>query len=894
VRFTIERIRTLVLAAGVLLVVALGVFLAIGRFKSPFSRRDIPKRLGIDIEQEANGVTYTQAHGGHTLFKIHASKVVQLKNDHALLHDVRIELYGADGSRVDSIEGNEFEYDQKAGTATASGPVEMTLTRPGEAAAVLPQANPQPAAGEKSKSNPLTAAAQTAARGEIHVKTSGLTFDQQSGVVTATERVDFSMIQGSGSSVGASYDSQQGFLVLNRDVDLIMHPAASAGSGMAGAREAGTVEIHAAHAEFYTDTNLCNLRAASADYRGSHAMAAQAQIIFRDDGTAVRLEATGGFSVATAAGGHLTAPVAAMDFDEHNQPRHGHLEGGVTMDSVSGARTVHGTAPTMEIEFTPQGGLRHAHLERGVVLRSEETNQDAAGVPVHVSRTWRSPVADVEFRPALRQEKGRSEGKIEPATMHGYGGVTVSGMSQRGNAAPAPSRLAADEVSGEFGPDSTLTAITGLGHASLEQTTAAGAHEMARSDQLEAHFAPPASSAGAGSGSSAKIGAPASGISASQGSRGRDNTQIQSAVLEGHVVLIEQPAAKPGAPPQPEMQATASRADYEEAGLPPTAGLPGREGEWMQLTGSPRVADGGLELTADQIDVSRTSGEAFARGNVKGTWTNDAPDRPGAGTNSQKEDGVNLGGQGPAHVVAAEAELHQATGEAIFRGNARLWQQANAVDAPVIALSRQKQTLVARGSDAAHPVTAVLVSAGGLGAGKQEGSGKGTGGKPAAPSVVRMRGGELWYSGVERRAVMRGGILGTVTAETGTATSVSNEVELQLARAASRPSGQAPTGQVSTGKVSAGQAPAGRVESMTATGHVVVSSQGRRGTGEQLVYSSEDGDYRLTGTAAALPRMTDPERGSVTGEALIFNSRDDSVSIEGGAQKTRTETTAPR
>jgi hypothetical protein len=31
----------------------------------------------------------------------------------------------------------------------------------------------------------------------------------------------------------------------------------------------------------------------------------------------------------------------------------------------------------------------------------------------------------------------------------------------------------------------------------------------------------------------------------------------------------------------------------------------------------------------------------------------------------------------------------------------------------------------------------------------------------------------------------------------------------------------------------------------------------------------------------------------VTGEALIFHSRDDSVSIEGGPGKTTTETTAP-
>jgi hypothetical protein len=40
--------------------------------------------------------------------------------------------------------------------------------------------------------------------------------------------------------------------------------------------------------------------------------------------------------------------------------------------------------------------------------------------------------------------------------------------------------------------------------------------------------------------------------------------------------------------------------------------------------------------------------------------------------------------------------------------------------------------------------------------------------------------------------------------------------------------------------------------------------------------------------------MTDPQRGSATGEALIFHSRDDSVSIEGGTQETRTDTNAPK
>jgi hypothetical protein len=44
------------------------------------------------------------------------------------------------------------------------------------------------------------------------------------------------------------------------------------------------------------------------------------------------------------------------------------------------------------------------------------------------------------------------------------------------------------------------------------------------------------------------------------------------------------------------------------------------------------------------------------------------------------------------------------------------------------------------------------------------------------------------------------------------------------------------------------------------------------------------GDYVLTGTAARR-RMSDPAAGNVTGEALIFHSRDDSVSIEGGGPR---------
>ena len=51
-----------------------------------------------------------------------------------------------------------------------------------------------------------------------------------------------------------------------------------------------------------------------------------------------------------------------------------------------------------------------------------------------------------------------------------------------------------------------------------------------------------------------------------------------------------------------------------------------------------------------------------------------------------------------------------------------------------------------------------------------------------------------------------------------------------------------------------------------------------------------DGKFVLTGSSAAPPRLSDQVRGVVTGNALIFNDRDDSVVVSGGASKAVTQT----
>ena len=828
-RLTIERLRTIVLAAGVLVVVALGVFLWLARFRNPFNRKDLPQKLGLNIAEEANGFVYTHEVRGHTLYKIHASKQLQLKKDGKLmlqLHDVKIELFAEDGSRVDRIEGSEFEYDPKDGLARAAGPVMITLTRPQVAPAIAPKATADRAINDGTMNSTLAAAAQTASGGEIEVRTSGLVFDQNSGAASTKERVDFAVTQGSGSAVGASYDAHAGKLVLDHAVELTTR------------RGTEPVTLRAQHAEFLRAGAVCSLRSVTVNYRDTVARSEVARAFFRDDGSAERLNADEGLSIVTGTRGRVAAPKGRLEFDAKNRPQVGHLEDGVTIDSLEENRNMHGTSPTMDVLFSPNGDLKSAHMERGVQISSEEETS-ANGENVRTGRSWESPVVDVAFRSS-------GKGKVVPGSIHGTGGVVVTAATQRGTGPVSPSRMTAEEVTGTFDARGGLTAIEGNGHAGIQQTTASGVRQTTSGDRLVAHLAAAESMA-----KGSRRGRPANGM------------EIESATVTGNVVLQQEPPTRAGAPEEPTMRATAGQAVYEGSG------------EWLHLTQGPHVTDGAMQVAADRIDVSQMSGNADAHGNVKATWSSNAPG-DARETSGSKETGmatgaVTFGAQGPAHAVSSEASLNRGTGQATFRGKARLWQQGNSVAAPVIVLDRTKQTLTAHSGMAAEPVQVTLVSSAPL-----EGKDSGTG--ATGPSVIRVRGGDLKYSSAERKAVMRGGAAGNVVAATADANTTSSELELIL---------------LPPGNHAGKDGTAAQIDSMTSRGNVVVAARGRRGTGEKLVYSSDTGNYVLTGTAEAPPKIADPVRGSVTGEALVFNSRDDSVTVEGGGRQTTTITSVP-
>ena len=886
-RFTIERLRTLVLIGGVLLVAAIVIFLAAGEWTRRLLTRDLPNHLGINIEQQADGVNYTQTRKGKTIFKIHAARAVTMKTGgKTLLHDVRIDLYGDDGNRADTISGSEFEYDPNAGVATAAGAVEITMVRPGEKPAITQLKPGAPKSKPTSVQAPRTAAvANQITDNEIHVKTSGLVFNQNTSVATTTQRVDFALRQGSGKSIGATYDSQHGQLILDRAVELFVQ------------RVGGPVTVHAGHAEFEHNQMICQLTQARADYTGGTAQTANAVIHFRNDGSASQLDGSGGVDLQTQNGGHVTAPLGILEFDENNHPRHGLLQGGARLEMNQPTRQVQGSSPIARLTFDKAGQLSLAHMEQGVLFDSQQQVTTAKGAAAEIHRTWKSQTADVAFAPAVEAQKpshpapqAQAQSRIEPRAIHGYGGVVVTSETTSGGEV-TPAKLSADTMVAELAPGATLSSLLGTGHASFDERTATGVHQASTADQLDVHFVP-------SSQIPTKSAAPSPG-SKSLGTAG--GSEIASIVEIGHVVLIQDPprghasqtmqkSSLPEA--QSGLRATANRADYDGPS------------QILHLTGTPRVRDGALEMTADRIDFARATGDAFAHGDVRASWIGAGP-QPGASLLGADRPGSS--GNGPVHAIAAEAELHQATEEVIFRetqssaasGHAeiqpRLWQSVNSVAAPVIVLNRQKMTLTAEASGKANPVRTVLVSNPPTPASANGAAGSGVGSSPRSkqgePSVIRILSGDLHYSDGERLALFHSGSVGSVTAETtgtgGASTVVSHEAEVKL-----QPQGARSAPGIAPGPAHSAADPAANssIDRLTALGHVTVDWPDRRGTGEKLVYLSEDGTYTLTGTSSVPPRIVDQARGTVTGSALIYHSGDKSVTVQGDGGKTETET----
>lgn len=247
--------------------------------------------------------------------------------------------------------------------------------------------------------------------------------------------------------------------------------------------------------------------------------------------------------------------------------------------------------------------------------------------------------------------------------------------------------------------------------------------------------------------------------------------------------------------------------------------------EFLMLRGKrPMVWDAKARTQADEIDYDHVKDESHARGDVRTTYysretTGDAT--PFKNTKS------------PVFITADKGEARNADGIAVYTGNARGWQDDNFVKADRLELYQKDKRMVAIGK-----VESALYQV------KQATQQSKNEVVPGSATADRMT-----YSDADRIVHYDG----SVKARQGTDNIEASVIDVHLMKETNE------------------------VERLIAEGNVALAQPGRRGTGDKLVYTSEDGRAVLAGKNA---RVEDAEKGTTIGAQLTFYSRDDKVVVD--------------
>ncbi|HUK31031.1 MAG TPA: LPS export ABC transporter periplasmic protein LptC, partial [Candidatus Acidoferrum sp.] len=176
------------------------------------AKKATPPPVPSTVERESNGFTLSKVEHERTIITVRASKAtVYREGDHTLLSDVWITVYGRNGDQSDNIHTPSCDYQVSAGLMTCPGEVQIDLESAEEA---------KRAASAPAGSPPLRI---------VHVVTSKLTYDNNSGSVATDQPVDFNFPGGEGRAVGADYAGGDGVLNLLHDVHLKLSPPAPKG-----------------------------------------------------------------------------------------------------------------------------------------------------------------------------------------------------------------------------------------------------------------------------------------------------------------------------------------------------------------------------------------------------------------------------------------------------------------------------------------------------------------------------------------------------------------------------------------------------------------------------------------------------------------------------------------
>jgi lipopolysaccharide export system protein LptA len=612
----------------------------------------------------------------------------------------------------------------------------------------------------------------------IHIKTTNLVFNQKTGDAWTPSLVEFYVPQTSGSAVGAKYSAHDNLLTLQSQVRMTVG-------------EAAPLQILAQHAVLGKTPRQIVLQYPKTESRQGKGQADDATLFLREDNT---------LDHAVAVGDVIVDSVEARSSKDQRSS----AKPSSRPNSSSAAS--HVTAQKLEVAMGMRNQVKNAVFSGDVHLKTEgaQPTESTAGraalafkgrnVLTKIHADQQVKLMQHQGSAANAQDVAVSAPIIDMSVVDGNrltraettGPPEITLLPPDGKSG-AQTRVTADKFIARFDSMGQISHIHGEARARVvtsepPQNNIPQPERVSTSDSIDGYFRP--------------------------------GTGIEALLQSGHFTY------QAGT-----QQAFADRARYTPAD------------QILVLSGAPRILDSGMATTARTVKLNRATGDGFAEGGVKTTYS-DLEAQP---------NGALLASSDPIHVTAESMTAHNSPSTATYKGNARLWQDANMVEAPTILFQKDQRIIVAD-SSSQQKVSTALTST--------DKSGKST--------PVHITSNHLVYHDSEREANYQGDVL----ARGQDMILTSTQMDVFFAPANQSAESRAPAGT-----------PA-KLEKIIASGSVVVTQPTRHATGDKLTYTSEDDRFILTGGS---PSIFDAERGKITGVSLTLFRRDDRVIVDGSS-----------
>ena len=643
-----------------------------------------PPAVPSTVEESSAGFSFSKVEGDRTIYTVRAANATQYKaGNRNLLEDVWITFYGEQGDRNDTLRTRSCDYisasfassssgnssdSSGGGKVTCAGDVEVDLESAADAKAFPGAVNGKP----------------SPAAHVLHVSTSNVSFQQDSGVASTESAVTFSFPGGSGKAVGLRFDSQQGDLSLARDVEIAMQPQGAAASAAAPA-------------------------SAPIMIRG------QSMIYRRSDGAA-RLRGAAEIQDGASV---LDAQEIALDLDQNFKARRAVASGAPQLHESDPQRQNVATASQIVALFAPNGAIARIVADGNVHATSQSRGEqdafDAAHVELEIApdsgqprllttsggtkgtmrggattRTFATEALQVNFtQPTAPHESARPAlvHTLAPATLEWTAPATKKNAPSSANpnaiAAPAAPSMQTTRLSGktldlQYAPNGRIDHLTGTGGVEVDQDSGAADARASTSQALVAQF-----------------------------DRAGDWTTIEQS----------------GGVHDRDAQGTAD-ADHS---------LTDHASNTATLTGNVVLTDATSRSTAQTATFDQGSGELRADGRV-------ITAELASGTRRV----ANFSDE-PARISADHLVAERSSGQATYSGRARLWQGDAVMQADTIELNHPAQTLTAVGHvHAVFPATAWTAPVQGAQPPTPKPAAAGSA-APSTPDLWHAQGGRLTY-----------------------------------------------------------------------------------------------------------------------------------------------------